>query len=244
MRFPDNKPPAGFVHQVLRPAEDIELLIPGEHNRLNAAFALQIAFALGLSRDAAREALGTFAGLEHRLQFVCEHAGVRYFNDSKATTPEAAMLAMKSFSQGKVHVILGGSDKGADLSPMARLAVEHCQAVYTVGATGPAIADAAERAAEQMARHEVLNAADPARGVSSCGGTASCGTLPASIIRCDTLDAALRATTTRIRQGDVVLLSPGCASYGMFTNFEKRGHAFVEAILKYTGEDAPSPASA
>lgn len=216
--------------------DDVQLLIPGEHNRVNATFALAVTVDhAGVPRSVAHDALSNFAGLEHRLQFVCEHAGVRYFNDSKATTPEAAILAMESFPQGRVHVLLGGYDKKSDLTSMAQVASRHCRAIYTLGVTGEAIARAAEHASEQC------NVTGSRQMPNSCGGTAESDGLPASVIRCGTLDEALKQTTHRIRRGDVVLLSPGCASWDQYEHFEKRGHAFIEAILKYTGEDAPSP---
>lgn len=193
---------------------EIKLLIPGSHNVTNARLAIDTAVAAGIDRADAAAALADFAGLPHRLQFVCEHAGVRYFNDSKATTPDSAELGLRSFEPGIVHLIAGGYDKKSDLTPFARLAGERCRAIYTIGATGDAIASAAQSVA----------------GASGC-----------EVVRAGTLDAALAATVTRVRVGDVVLLSPACASYGQFTHFEARGAAFVEAVLKYTGEGAPAP---
>jgi UDP-N-acetylmuramoylalanine--D-glutamate ligase len=194
-----------------RPA--MSLLLPGRHNAVNATLAIEACAIAGVTRDAAAAALADFPGLPHRLQFVCERNGVRYFNDSKSTTPEAAILAIESFTPGVVHAIVGGYDKHADLGAMASVAAQRCRAIYTIGATGDAIADAgeAERSAE--------------------------------VVRSGTLDRAVAETLTRVREGDVVLLSPGCASWDQFENFEQRGAAFVEAVLKYQGEGAP-PAGA
>ncbi len=177
------------------------LLIPGEHNRLNAAMAIEVCAAAGIDRSVSAAALAGFTGLAHRMQLVARRGGVRYFNDSKATTPEAAMLALQCFDAGTVHVILGGYDKGADLAPLARQARGRCRAIYTIGQTGPAIADAA----------------DAADG-------------PAEVIRCETLPAAVAAITPRLSPGDVVLLSPACASWGQFTHFEARGQAFIGLV--------------
>jgi UDP-N-acetylmuramoylalanine--D-glutamate ligase len=135
---------------------------------------------------------------------------VRYFNDSKCTTPSAAMLAMDAFEPGTLHMILGGYDKHADLTEMGKRAGEVCRAVYTIGQTGTAIAHAAR------------------------GGNAE-------VIACDTLEKAVSATTTRIHRGDVVLLSPGCASWDQFTHFEQRGNAFVSQVLNFSGEGFPAP---
>src|SRR5690606_24880 len=96
------------------PRPTLNLITPGEHNRANAMLAIEAAVCAGRDRFAAAESLTTFTGLPHRLQFVLQRAEVRYYNDSKATTPEAAMLAITSFAPGTVHAILGGYDKGSN----------------------------------------------------------------------------------------------------------------------------------
>ncbi len=181
-----------------RPAP--KLLIPGAHNRLNAQMAIEACALAGVERHAAAEALGDFRGLPHRLCLVGERGGVRYFDDSKATTPQASLLALGSFPPGVVHLIAGGYDKHADLSPLAQEAAQRARAVYTIGATGPALARAA-------------------RGQGS-----------ARIEECGTLGQAMRRITQAARPGEVVLLSPGCASWDQFENYEQRGQAFAAAI--------------
>jgi UDP-N-acetylmuramoylalanine--D-glutamate ligase len=192
------------------PSQTIELLIPGKHNQLNAHVAMLVCEQAGINRQQASAALSQFPGLPHRMQLVVEHETVRYFNDSKCTTPSAAMLAMDAFEPGTLHMILGGYDKHADLTEMGKRAGEVCRAVYTIGQTGTAIAHAAR------------------------GGNAE-------VIACDTLEKAVSATTTRIHRGDVVLLSPGCASWDQFTHFEQRGNAFVSQVLNFSGEGFPAP---
>jgi UDP-N-acetylmuramoylalanine--D-glutamate ligase len=208
-----------------RPA--FKLLIPGEHNLANARLAVEAVSCAGLDRFAAVRALDDFPGLPHRLQLVAQQGAddataVRYYNDSKATTPEAAILALRSFPPGKVHAILGGYDKKSDLTELAHVAAAHCRAIYTIGATGDAIAD---EATEWTARQGGLS--PPAQ--------------PIEIIRCTILDRAVADAAARVRQGDVVLLTPGCASWDQFTNYEARGHAFVGAVLKHTGEGSRPP---
>ncbi len=190
-------------HVVDKCADGLTLALPGEHNGLNATCALTAAQAAGVTCSPA--ALADFAGLPHRLQFVCVHENVRYFNDSKSTTPEAAQLAISSFAPATVHAIVGGYDKQADLSPLARFAAQRCRAIYTVGATGDAIA------------------ADADAG-------------PAQVVRCQTVAHAVAQTACRVRPGDTVLLSPGCASWDQFAHFEQRGEMFVAAVLGVTGE--------
>lgn len=186
-----------------------DLLVPGEHNRLNAAMAAKACQLAGIP-DAAifrGRGLGDFPGLTHRLQLVCEHAGVRYYNDSKSTTPDSATLGISAFPRGIAHVILGGYDKHADLGNLARHAASHAAAIYTIGQTGPAIADAA----------------------SKCSG--GCPVYPAQH-----LEEAVKLITANARSGQVVLLSPGCASWDQFDNYEARGRLFAELALRFNTE--------
>ncbi len=193
-----------------------ELALPGGHNRLNAATAAA-AIRAALGRDADLRPLAGFAGLAHRLQPVGEHAGVRYFNDSKSTTPEAARLAIEAFPEQSVRIVLGGSDKGSDLAPLARFAAERCVGIYTLGATGDAIAEVAEAFEPPAGRPE------------SCGAVAW-PPPTATVRRCGTLAAALAAIRADVRPGENVVLSPGCASWDQFANYEARGDAFVAGV--------------
>lgn len=206
----------------------ISLLVPGSHNQTNAQMTAAALLA-AIERPAERvyEDLSDFPGLPHRLQFVCEHRSVRYFNDSKATTPEAAMLALESFEPGVVHVILGGYDKQADLTPLATFAAHHAAGVYTIGQTGNTIADAAEKA---------LATADSARPTPTPRSADTSRQPSQKIHRCSDLPTAMATIAPRLRPSDVVLLSPGCASWGQFTNYEQRGARFIEAVLLHTGE--------
>ncbi len=184
------------------------LTVPGAHNRLNAAVALETALATDptLNRKQLLASLQSFAGLEHRLA-LCHRAGSGkearfYFNDSKCTTPEATLTAVASLAEASgspahIHLIAGGYDKKADLTPISGLA-PGLAGLYCIGDTGPSIADAAGEA----------------KGVHRCG----------------TLDTAVRTAIERMRPGDALLLSPGCASWDQFTNYEHRGNAFVRLV--------------
>jgi len=119
------------------PPAAIPLKIPGRHNQHNAAMAMAaVQRAAGLGPDAAAPLLADFPGLPHRLQLAAEHGGMRFYDDSKATTPAATVLAVDSFERpGRIHLIAGGYDKKIDLTPIADLAGD-LAGLYTIGARG------------------------------------------------------------------------------------------------------------
>lgn len=186
-------------------AERCRLPIPGAHNRVNAAMAARAAMSAGVGEDAALAELASFAGLPHRLQHIGTFGGVRAYNDSKCTTPEACALAVRAFNDKdecgahKVRLICGGYDKQVDLGPMIDAAAS-CACVYTLGATGPEIA----------------------RRINAARGRAK---------DCKTLDSAVRSAMRDIGDDEgVLLLSPGCASWDQFSNYEQRGERFAALV--------------
>jgi UDP-N-acetylmuramoylalanine--D-glutamate ligase len=108
----------------------------GAHNRENVAVAAALAHALGASEDAIRAAVRDFAPVRHRLERVAEIGGVTWWNDSKATNVDATLKALTAFPDGRVHLILGGSDKGADFGPLVRALAGRVLAVYLTGPAG------------------------------------------------------------------------------------------------------------
>jgi UDP-N-acetylmuramoylalanine--D-glutamate ligase len=178
-----------------------ELDVIGEHNVANAMAAASAALAMGLDRDAVREGLRSFAGVPHRLEQVAELGGVRFFDDSKATNVASAVVGISAF-EGGVHAILGGSEKEESFAPLVEPARERCVACYLTGAT-------ADRLAAELA--PVL-----AAGVE--------------LRRCADLEDAVRRAAAAAQPGEVVLLSPACASFDAFENFERRGDRFREIV--------------
>ncbi len=186
----------------------LRLEVPGAHNRRNAVLAIRLALEhlhirrkaepTSDTRDRLVEALRDFPGLPHRLEFLGEHRGVRIFNDSKSTTPEATLLAVEALEGAAgVHLIAGGYDKGSDLGSLVDLA-PRLSGLYAIGATGPHL----------VAKAGVLH---------------------------QRLEEAVAAAFDAARSGDAILLSPGCASWDQFTNFEERGAAFRAAVERRVG---------
>ena len=178
-----------------------ELGIFGEHNVANAMAAATAALAMGLDREAVREGLRGFAGVPHRLEAIAEIAGVHFVNDSKATNVASAIVGLRAF-EGRVHAILGGSEKGESFAPLVEPIREACAAGYLIGAT-------ADRLATELS--PVVEA-----GVE--------------LHRCADLEDAVRRAGAAARPGEVVLLSPACASFDAFENFERRGDRFREIV--------------
>jgi UDP-N-acetylmuramoylalanine--D-glutamate ligase len=178
-----------------------ELGLFGEHNVANAMAAAAAALSMGLDRDAVREGLRSFAGVPHRLEPVAEIGGVRFVNDSKATNVASALVGIGAFEDG-VHAILGGSEKGEQFAPLVEPVGERCAACYLTGAT-------ASRLAAELA--PVI-----AEGVG--------------LHRCASLEEAVHRAAAAARPGETVLLSPACASFDAFENFERRGDRFREIV--------------
>lgn len=207
--LPDDVVPGGVVEVCRR--SDIRLR--GEHNVENVLAASLAALRCGTPLEAIREAVRTFTGVVHRLEEVGRVDGVLYVNDSIATTPARAVAGLLAF-QEPVVLIAGGYDKHLPFAEFARVAAERCRHIVLLGQTAPAIARALRQAEEETGR-------------------------PVSYERVESFEAAVRAARAAARPGDVVLLSPACASYDMFHNFEERGARFrqmVQAMMQEAAE--------
>jgi UDP-N-acetylmuramoylalanine--D-glutamate ligase len=175
-----------------------EPLIPGAHNRENAAAAAAAARATGVGDEAIATALRTFPGVPHRLELVRELRGVRWVNDSKATNTAAARRGVAAYD-APLRLILGGSMKGEDFRSFARELPPTVRAVYLIGAATDELAAALDEVGRSYAR-----AGD--------------------------LATAVAAAADQAEPGDIVLLSPACASFDQFANFEQRGDVFRSLV--------------
>jgi UDP-N-acetylmuramoylalanine--D-glutamate ligase len=179
------------------------LSLMGRHNALNALAALALtACVVGIDGidDHVLSALRNFRGLPHRMEIVGEIGGVRYINDSKATTVAATLAALEGLTMPTI-LIAGGDGKKQSFVPLAEAVAQHCRAVLLIGRDAPLI-------------EKALMASDSKVTIENCG----------------TLDQAVRCAKTMARSGDIVLLSPACASLDQFADYLARGIAFTELI--------------
>jgi UDP-N-acetylmuramoylalanine--D-glutamate ligase len=181
-------------------AKRSDLSLPGAHNVENALAALAATLPFGVTPESAVETLRTFRGLPHRTALVRSVNGVGYWNDSKGTNVDATLKSLEGFPDGKVHLILGGKDKGDDFSRLAPLALRKAKRILAIGKAAPGIA----------------------RALGSLPGVA--------LEVAGTLEKALENAAAHAEPGDAVLLSPACASLDQFRNFEHRGEVFEALV--------------
>ena len=156
----------GGKEQVLINREDVGLR--GAHNVENVMAALALGLSCGASVDSMRAGVREFSGVEHRLERVAEVAGVKFYNDSKATNVDAAIKALEAFTE-PIVVILGGKDKGSDYSPLRPLVSEHCAHAIVIGAAAEKIAAALEGAVPLHRASSMAAAVDAAFELSKAG---------------------------------------------------------------------------
>jgi len=186
--------------------ETKRLGLPGRHNVENGLAVCAVALAAGLQVKAIRRSLEQFRGVEHRLELVRELNGVFYYNNSKATNAAATAVALAAFSQ-PVILIAGGMDRGTSLTGFIDQDHQHhVKAVITLGETKHQLAEAAVSADVKIVH--IVEATDPSQAI----------------------EEAVQMATSVAQLGDVVLLSPACASWDMFSSFEERGSMFKQSV--------------
>ncbi len=180
-----------------------DILLPGLHN-LENYLAASSALCGSVPAGAMAEVAGSFRGVEHRMELVRTHKGVRYYNDSIASSPSRTTAGLGCFKQ-KVILIAGGYDKKIPFDGFGRVICEHVKLLVLTGPTAPAIHEEVGRAA------------------------ALCGQGP-RIILCENFEQAVMSASGNARSGDNVLLSPACASFDAFKNFMERGERFRQLV--------------
>ena len=190
------------VGETERIAKVEELSIRGRHNCMNVLMASLAARLQGVPTETITEAVRSFQGVEHRLEFVRRLDEVSYINDSKATNVDSVVIALQSFQQ-PVVLIAGGRDKEAPYDPLFPLLDERVRAAVLLG-------EAADRMSAAFAAH-------------------------CPVHRASTMEEAVATARSLAVAGDAVLLSPACASFDMFDNFEHRGNIFKQLVQQLPG---------
>ncbi len=185
-----------------------EILIPGGHNLENVCASSMAAYLMGVQAHNIAQVLKTFKGLEHRLELVASIDGVKYYDDSFSTTPETAIAAINAFSSPEI-LVLGGSSKNSDFTELGKVISEskNIKAIIGIGVEW------------QKIKSEITN---PKSEIYFIEGA-------------DSMKKIVAAASKLAVSGDVVLLSPACASFDMFKNYKDRGEQFkkeVESLVK------------
>ena len=180
-----------------------DILIPGVHNVENYMAALLAVEAL-VDDETVRQVAKTFGGVEHRIELVRVKDGVRFYNDSIASSPSRTIAGLRSFEE-KVILIAGGYDKHIPYDVMGPEVCKHVKKLFLGGATGPQIRAAVENAAEY---------------------TPGCP----EIVDCENFEAAVRAAAAAAQEGDIVLMSPASAAFDQFKNFMVRGEFYKKIV--------------
>lgn len=175
----------------------------GEHNQENIAAAQAVADLANIKQEISQQAVANFRGLEHRLEFVSEKDGVRYYDDSFATNPIATIIALNSFNQ-PVILLAGGADKGNDFRLLA-------ETIKTGKVKAVILFDGQ---ASPRLKQDLL----------------AVGYADEKIYPADSMEKAMKLAKQLSQTGDVVLLSTACASFGLFNNYKERGNLFKQAV--------------
>lgn len=181
-----------------------KLLTAGDHQKLNLLAAALAAYSYGFKAENIRNALSSFKGVEHRLELFHEANGVRFYNDSAATIPEAAAACIEALAAAPLVLVTGGTDKNLDFSSLAKACIKAKEIILLAGTGSEKLASLLEK-----------------NCISYSGPF-------------DNLDNAVRCAVEKAVKGGNVALSPGCASFGMFLNEFDRGRKWKEAVLRLT----------
>jgi len=197
---------AGKIEEIL-PVKDV--FLRGRHNLENIAAAAAASTVVGVSVNDIASVAREFKGLPHRLEFVGEVAGVKYYDDSFSTTPETAIAAIRSFSEPLI-VILGGSEKGSDYTDLASVVrgTRNIKGVILIGDTASKI------------EAEIMSISGFAGKIIKGGAT---------------VQEIITNARSLAESGDIVLLSPACASFGLFKNYKDRGEQFKGVVNSLEG---------
>lgn len=193
-----------FFDKVDVDLDEEKIPLKGEHNILNIKAALCACQSFGISTETLLPHLMTFQPLEHRMQFLGVYGGMKFYNDSISTIPQATIAALKTFKKVD-FLLLGGYDRGIDYSPLAEyLKINPVRNILLTGKAGQSIKDALDAVSYQ-----------------------------GKMMSYDTLEDAFSIMKTMSQDGDVCLLSPAAASYDCYKNFEERGRIFKELANKF-----------
>lgn len=192
-------------------AETSQIKLPGRHNWENVCAAVAAGQMAGVGLSAIQQAITSFSGLEHRIELVGDKHGVKYYNDSFSTVPETSIAAIEAFDEPKV-LILGGSGKQSDFTDLAKTIAKSSTIRAIIG-----VGKEWERIKSELS---AINYQPPTPYIE---GLATMKEIVGAAMRC-------------ARAGDVVLLSPACASFGMFENYKDRGKQFKAAVAQLDAE--------
>ena len=183
-----------------------DIIIPGEHNIENYCTAISAVWG-DVSAENIRKIAKTFGGVEHRIEFVREYKGVKYYNDSIATSPSRVISGLKAFGE-KIIVIMGGSDKGNDMSEMVPYILKYVKLLVLNGATADKIYDT------------IVNDSEYDSSLIE-------------IVKTDTMQNALMIAKEKAQSGDIVSLCPACPAFDQFKTFEYRGREFKKLVNEF-----------
>ncbi len=178
-----------------------DILLPGPHNIQNVLAAVAVAKVEEIENASIQKVLKTFKGLPHRLQLIRDHNGIKFYNDSFSTTPETTLAAIESFAASKI-LILGGSSKNSDFKELG-----------------------AKIAKDKSVKGLILIGIEAEKIKKASAGFAG-------IVKegCKNMHEIVKAARELAQYGDIVILSPACASFDMFTNYEDRGNQFIKEV--------------